>query len=682
MKLIYPLLAASLLTFNPAIAETGAPQKGFHYADNHRPQFHFTPQTGWMNDPNGMVYYQGEYHLFFQHYPDDTKWGPMHWGHAVSKDMVHWEQLPIALYPDQHGWIFSGSAVLDKTNSSGLGTADNPPLVAIFTYHNNAEEKRRSPLTQTQGIAYSLDKGRSWTPYANNPVLKGPGVMDFRDPKVSWYEPAQKWIMTLAVQDRVSFYSSKNLINWQHESDFGKDIGGHGGVWECPDLIKLPVADGKESKYALLVSINPGGPNGGSATQYFVGDFDGSKFTLDARMTKQLARVPADFPKGKVFEDFESDFGNWTATGDAFAAGPIAGGFPGQKGVEGFTGNKLLNSFNNQDSGTGRLTSKAFKVESPYINFLIGGGNMPGKLAVNLLVDGKPVLSTTGPKSEKLAYASWDVRAYQGKEVRIEVVDEATGDWGHINLDQIVFAKSPAHAEQQPAFWLDYGTDNYAGVTWSNLPAGDGRQLFIGWMSNWAYANEVPTDAWRSAMTIPRSLHLRNTRDGYRVASLPAEELKSLRGRTASGGPVAINNTKLHELAGFSPQTYELELQIDPKKAKQLQLELANHLGEKLVITLDRANNQLVLDRTQAGKSHFNRSFASKQLAPLDGKANRYELRLYQDASSTEVFINKGETVMTALVFPNEEFGQMTLTSDAGAELSQWSLHQLKSAWQ
>lgn len=679
MKMFYPLLAAGLLAFNPAIADTAS---SFQYADNHRPQFHFTPKSGWMNDPNGMVYYQGEYHLFFQHYPDDTKWGPMHWGHAVSKDMVHWEQLPIAIYPDQHGWIFSGSAVLDKTNSSGLGTADNPPLVAIFTYHNNAEEKKRSALTQTQGIAYSLDKGRTWTPYANNPVLKGPGVMDFRDPKVSWYEPEQKWIMTLAVQDHVSFYSSKNLINWQHESDFGKDIGGHGGVWECPDLIKIPVEGSGESKYLLLVSINPGGPNGGSATQYFVGDFDGHGFKLDARMTKQLARVPAEFPKGKVFEDFEHDLSNWTATGDAFAAGPIAGGFPGQKGVESYEGSKLLNSFNNQDDGTGRLTSKAFKVESPYINFLVGGGNIPGKLAVNLLVDGKAVLSTTGPKSEKLGYASWDVRAYQGKEARIEVVDEATGDWGHINLDQIVFAKAPAHAEQQPAFWIDYGTDNYAGVTWSNLPASDGRQLFIGWMSNWTYANEVPTDAWRSAMTIPRSLQLHNTRDGYRVASLPAAELHSLRERSVSGGPVAIGaGIKLNELSHINPKTFELELQIDPKSAKSLQLELANALGEKLVLTLDRANNQLVLDRTKAGKSRFNRSFASKQLAPLDGKAKSYEVRLFQDASSTEVFINKGETVMTALVFPNEALNQVSLSSDASAELGKWTVHQLKSAW-
>lgn len=251
------------------------------YRESHRPQYHFSPAANWMNDPNGMVYYDGEYHLFYQYYPDSTVWGPMHWGHAVSKDMVRWEHLPTALYPDSLGYIFSGSAVVDTNNNTGFGTAGNPPMVAIYTYHQAEKEAAGDTDYQYQAIAYSLDKGRSWTKYEGNPVLPNQGVRDFRDPKVSWDEEAGRWLMTLAVADRISFYSSPDLKSWTFESDFGKDLGAHGGVWECPDLFELEVEGTDETKWVLLVSINPGGPNGGSATQYFIGDFDGSTFTPD-----------------------------------------------------------------------------------------------------------------------------------------------------------------------------------------------------------------------------------------------------------------------------------------------------------------------------------------------------------------------------------------------------------------
>ncbi len=189
-----------------------------------------------MNDPNGMVFYDGEYHLFYQYYPEDIVWGPMHWGHAVSTDLVHWEHLPIALYPDEHGLIFSGSAIVDWNNTSGFGTEDNPPLIAIFTYHNIDGERAGKNDYQTQGIAYSLDKGRTWEKYENNPVLPNPGIKDFRDPKVIWYEADQKWIMTFAAYDHVRFYSSPNLNEWKLESEFGKGIGTHGGT-RTPNLL-------------------------------------------------------------------------------------------------------------------------------------------------------------------------------------------------------------------------------------------------------------------------------------------------------------------------------------------------------------------------------------------------------------------------------------------------------------
>ena len=243
----------------------------------YRPQIHFSPKKGWMNDPNGLVYYKDNYHMFFQYYPDSTVWGPMHWGHAVSRDLVHWKEAAIALYPDKLGYIFSGSAVVDKSNTSGFGSNGKTPLVAIFTQHDPAGEKSGSNNFQNQSLAYSLDEGTTWTKYSGNPVLKTPGMKDFRDPKISWYPEGKKWIMTLAAGDRILFYSSADLKSWTRESEFGVGTGAHGGVWECPDLLSFKV-DGKQV-WLLLVSINPGGAQGGSGTQYFTGSFDGHAFT-------------------------------------------------------------------------------------------------------------------------------------------------------------------------------------------------------------------------------------------------------------------------------------------------------------------------------------------------------------------------------------------------------------------
>jgi fructan beta-fructosidase len=258
------------------------------FKEAYRPQFHFTPEEMWMNDPNGLVYNNGIYHLFYQYYPEDIVWGPMHWGHATSKDLVFWDHKPIALFPDENGYIFSGSAVVDNNNTSGLGTQDNPPLVAIFTYHDINKEKDGSDDFQTQGIAYSLDNGDSWTKYQANPVLGNEGIRDFRDPKVFWYEPTQSWIMVLVAGDHAKFYRSDDLISWTFLSEFGKDVGAHGGVWECPDLFPLKVSGSGEEKWVLIISINPGAPNGGSGTQYFIGEFDGTAFTSNQTEEKWI----------------------------------------------------------------------------------------------------------------------------------------------------------------------------------------------------------------------------------------------------------------------------------------------------------------------------------------------------------------------------------------------------------
>jgi fructan beta-fructosidase len=267
------------------------PTASSDYQEKHRPQFHFSPPAHWMNDPNGMVYFEGEYHLFYQHYPDSSVWGPMHWGHAVSADLVHWENLPIALYPDSLGYIFSPWSI--GTTPVAWVKNGQPPLVAVFTYHNAEGEKAGRNNYQTQGIAYSNDKGRTRTKYARNPVVADPGIRDFRDPKVRWDEGTKQWLMVLAAQNQVKFYRSSDLKNWQHLSDFGKQWGGHGGVWECPDFFPMKVGNTAQTKWVLLLNINPGGPNGGSGTQYFVGSFDGKSFHLDDTFARAVANEKA-----------------------------------------------------------------------------------------------------------------------------------------------------------------------------------------------------------------------------------------------------------------------------------------------------------------------------------------------------------------------------------------------------
>jgi len=243
-----------------------------NYNESYRLQFHFTPPSKWMNDPNGLVYLNGKYHLFYQYYPDGIVWGPMHWGHAVSSDLLHWEHLPIALYPDKLGWIFSGSTVIDKNNTAGFG---KNAMVAIFTYHNDEIWKAGNKNTESQGIAYSLDEGKTWTKYKENPVLNNSGEQDFRDPKVFWNEAIQKWNMVLAVGDKIKIWSSANLKQWQFESDFKpqNDLNDM-GVWECPDLFPMKLPSG-ETKWVMIVNHGDKAPNGGSGTRYFVGNFDG-----------------------------------------------------------------------------------------------------------------------------------------------------------------------------------------------------------------------------------------------------------------------------------------------------------------------------------------------------------------------------------------------------------------------
>ena len=259
------------------------------YHEPHRPQYHFSPERNWLNDPNGMVYFEGVYHLFYQYNPSDKVWGNMHWGHATSADLLHWQHRPVALHaePDGLGYIFSGCAVVDHKNQSGLGLDGRPPMIALFTHSSTTNE-------QVQSLAYSTDAGDTWQMYSGNPVIPNPGIEDFRDPKVIRDEANNCWLMALVAHDCVQFYRSDDLLNWSFHFEFGHEAGCHGGVWECPDFIPMENSSG-ESKWVLLVSVNPGAPNGGSATQYFVGSYDGVSFQPDHAETLWLDYGPDNY---------------------------------------------------------------------------------------------------------------------------------------------------------------------------------------------------------------------------------------------------------------------------------------------------------------------------------------------------------------------------------------------------
>lgn len=318
----------TLLPLGAALLSAGCASSSPGPAPTHdeafRPQLSFSPERNWMNDPNGLVYHDGEYHLFYQHNPNKDTWGDMSWGHAVSTDLLHWTELPLALpvEKDDKGEItqmfFSGSAVVDYGNTSGLGQPGKPAMVAMYTaVFPQARMVNGKPIragTQAQSLAYSLDHGRTWTQYAGNPVIPAPPApyaaeyRDFRDPKVFWYEREHKWVLATVVaqQHKALFYSSRDLIHWEWTGEFGP-AGAAGGVWECPDLVELPVdGDPARRKWVLIISLNPGGPAGGSGMQYFVGDFDGKTFVRDRNATKaqvQWLDYGADFYAGVTYND-------------------------------------------------------------------------------------------------------------------------------------------------------------------------------------------------------------------------------------------------------------------------------------------------------------------------------------------------------------------------------------------
>lgn len=440
----------------PAMADT-APAPA---SEQHRPYLHFSPERNWMNDPNGMVYENGTWHLFFQHNPNGTRWGDMSWGHATSTDLVHWEEQPLAIPQtfDVSGAaiedIFSGSVVVDEENTTGFGTAENPPLVAIYTSAYTGAHPTLAG-TQAQSLAYSLDHGQTWTKYEGNPVYDRDSA-NFRDPKVFRYTNPDSgesyWVMAAveATSYQVVLSRSDDLKTWTELSIFGP-ANATGGIWECPDLFPLAVdGDPANTKWVLVVNLNPGAPNGGSGGQYFVGDFDGTTFTSEST-------VSADqLPEGTLFAGFdEGSYEGWTAKNEPgnwkngpWGGAPASGTLAGQNPVSGFVGAGLVNGFNDGDWPVGALESPTFTVGEDFVNLLVGGGDHPhvdGTQLGNEPPAGRTLFDFELPDGTTLADNGWEI----------------TGD----------FATDPARNPSTA------GGDHYLGQkrlnTWEGGPKGD-----------------------------------------------------------------------------------------------------------------------------------------------------------------------------------------------------------------
>lgn len=416
--------------------------------------YHHTPIYGWMNDPNGMFYKDGVWHLYYQYNPYGSQWENMTWAHSTSTDLIHWKNHGEVIQPDALGTIFSGSSVVDKENTAGFG---KDAVVAFYTSAGAA---------QTQSIAYSTDNGETFKKYVNNPILTS-DVPDFRDPNVFWNEEVKQWNLILAAGQQMNIYSSKNLKDWKYESSFGEGYGNHGGVWECPDLLKMG------DKWVLICNINPGGPFGGSATQYFVGSFDGHKFTCESK-----------------------------------------------------------------------------------------------------------------PEVTK---------------------------------------------------WMDYGKDHYATVSFSNAP--DGRIVVLPWMSNWQYANQVPTQQFRSANGLPRDLGLYSYNGEDYVSVKPSPEVfaafeKKPSGRLQPAAYIEVTNIK-----------------------SNASIVLSNDKGERVTMVYDGKNATFSMDRTESGVTDFHSDFKAKTVAPTNGIIK--SMQIFIDRCSIEAFDTEGKVAMTNLVFPSKPYDKI-----------------------
>ncbi|WP_306366948.1 glycoside hydrolase family 32 protein [Nocardiopsis sp. CC223A] len=660
------LAVTAALTLTGAVQPTAAAT-----ADHpHRPVIHFSPDRNWMNDPNGLIHHDGLYHLYFQYNPEGDRWGNMSWGHATSPDLVHWTEQPVAIRFTEQEHVFSGSIVYDEHNTSGLGTPENPPLVAAYTSAYTPASER--PGVQAQSLAYSLDGGYTWERHAGNPVLDI-GRSDFRDPKVFRYEEGGYWVMAavVATEYTVHFYRSENLRDWEFLSDFGPAHAAD-GIWEVPDLFELPVdGDPDDTRWVLIVNLSPGAITGGSGAQYFVGDFDGITFTPDHL-------VDPGPPPGDLIADFENGYGDWDVVDDLdgtggpgpFGDAPAGGTLPHQQQVLGRVGDGLVNTYLGGDGPRGHATSPEFTVGRDHINLKVGGGHHPdtgdgGHASVDLLVDGEVVRTATGRNTEHLDWVAWDVSEFAGRTARIRIDDDATGQWGHVLVDHIVQSDHP-----QPGLaaydWLDHGRDHYAAVSFNDAPGGE--RITMAWMNNWQYAEATPTAPWRGAMTLPRRLELRTVDGRPRLFQNPVDRLTEVYGDPVLDRPrIPVTPHQGYALPSVGQgRAYQVEATLRPDRAQEFGLRVHEGGGQAAVVGYDTRTEELFVDRTNSGNTGFHHAFPSRSAARLPLTDGAVRLRVVVDTSSVEVYAADGLVAFTELVFPDPAHTGLSLYALGG----------------
>lgn len=600
----------------------------------YRPDFHYTPSQNWLSDPNGLVFYKGKYHLFYQYNPFGVQPSVnCSWGHAISTDLINWEEKPVAITPQNDVMAYSGSVVVDWNNTSGFGINGQPPLVAIFTGKNtntNIEDQR---------LAYSNDEGITWTKYNQNPVLTLNSTQ-FRDPKVSWHPESQKWIMVVSTGafQGIQFYSSTNLKNWTLLTGFAS-VGNVTNAWECPDFFKLPVDnDANNMKWVLVHSIG--------TAQYFIGNFDGQHFSWNNTA-----------PAGILINDFEnSNYANWTTIGTAFNTGPATG----NGNFSGYLGSKLVVSGNESQ---GKLISPNFTIQKNYLNFLIGGGYNPEKAYIKLVVNGQPVRTGTGTNEDVMKWKNWDVSSLVGMTAHIEIVDSMASvswGWGHINIDHIIQSDAPTgHNYGQ----VDYGKDFYALQSFSDIPSQDGRRIWLAWLNNWTYASKIPTSPWKGMMSIPREVKLETHSGQLKLIQKPVEELKTLRKDTLSYRDVnlsSINNAIKNSIF----RRFELKAKVAVTNRKGFSIKFKKNGSQYSQFLFDFISNDILFNRQSPTIELANDGyFGQLQVAPLIVEDGYLNLHLFVDNSSAELFTAGGQIVMSNQIFPDSTSNQIELTS-------------------
>ncbi|CAM3932576.1 GH32 C-terminal domain-containing protein [Mucilaginibacter galii] len=599
------------------------------------PQYHFRPQSGWIGDPDGLVFTNDTFHLFW-------------WGHATSKDLVYWKEQPYPMKRSDRSFsYFSGSVVVDTANTSGFGKQS---MIAVFTRNYPGDT-----LPEAQVLSVSTNEGQTFNYYQNNPVLDIKKIF-FRDPQVFWHPQDQLWKMVVSVPNvqEIQIYESKDLKTWKYCSSF-QGLGAKNSFWECPDLFELPITGTKSKKWVMLIGRGP------NRVQYFVGDFDGKTFTPDQETHNYLKEGIGI--QGKVFEDFENGLTRWKQEGKAFVDTTQSIDFLG----------KALSASSGKQGETGKLISVPFKVSSNAINFLLAGGNHPDSTCIKLLWNGKVVRSTTGDNTNVLKWNGWDVRDLKGKNVSLEILDRhPAAKMGNIAVDHIVFSDALMNNQLEHANWLDYGPDYYATRTWRNY---DRKRSFgdtvfaIGWMGNWDYANKVPTRWGKGFQSLPRIMSLKHGSTGYQIVQQPVPALSKLRGAQFSKNNLKINGTKA---IAFQPKknSYELEVAFKPTDQHPFGLNLFVGEGRKMVFRYDPVVSQLTIDRSNAtdyrSDTSFTRLFAKKYNAPLTLEKGMLKLRIFVDQSSVEVFCNDGSIVLSTTNFPSQTQTGIELFSEGG----------------